>query len=421
MSRHINAFIGYEKKPHHHEDNLTRAFLLVLRGVPVAHAAWLDLVDRAHRANEVAGVPRLHELPSPRVDTQVGAIPGGVNKVISLVQTDEQVFKEQDLEPSQRQQRLDGIVVYDQLALVAENKPSHRNIWDGQLRINVPDGVELDPRAACITWKDIVEAWGQLLEAGHLGLAETVLLGDFLDYIEEFFPTLRPYSKVGLCGPDHERLGRRCKALLVAVAGEEHVRYHRGWGWYLSLDGRHQPAKQLGLIIHGEGEDTTIDLDVCPGYTTTQGRAMMEKVDLADVLALGDLGWSMWTNFHFMHMQKILWWSESTHSLPEYWQLWSEHPEWLRQWKEPEFEEAWALMVKLGLASTEDRAAFEHRVLKTRRKKINFCPGLVLRRSWPLDEAALLDSRGTLEADVARAIRQVAMVLKLELPELLGD
>ncbi len=418
MSRHINAFLGYEKKPHHHEDNLTRAFLIVLRGVPVAHAAWLDLVDRAHRANGGGGVPRLHELPAPMVDTQVGSVPGPVKRVISLVQTDEAVFKKQDLQASERQQRLDGIVVYDELALVIENKPSHRDIWDGQLQINVPDDVTHDPRAACVAWKDIVEAWGQLQEARHLGAAETVLLGDFLDYVEQHFPTLRPYSKVGLCGTEHDRLRRRCKALLVAVAGEEHVQYHRGWGWYISLEGTHQPARQLGLIVHGEGDDTTIDLDVCPGDTTSQGRAMFNKVALADVLALADTGWSLWTNFHYMHMQKILWWSHSTHSIADYWKLWEDHPEWLRQWKEPEFEEAWAVMLQSELAAPSDREAFEEKVLNTKRKKINFCPGIVLRRSWPVDEAALLDSRGTLEDELAEALNEVASALKLELPDL---
>ncbi len=419
MSRHINTFIGYERKPHGHEDNLTRAFLIVLRGVPVAHAAWLDLVDKAHRANGGAGVPRLYELPAPSVDTQVGAIPGPVKRVISLVQTDEGVFDGRDVQPSERRQRLDGIVVYDELALVIENKPFHGDIWEGQLDINVPNSVELDARVACVTWKDIVEAWGRLLEARHLGAAEAVLLGDFLDYIEEHFPTLRPYSKVGLCGTDRDRLLRRCKALLIAVAGEDHVRYHRGWSWFIALEG-HQPAMQLGLVPRGEGEDAVIDLDVCPGDTTTQGRAMLEKVSLTDVLALGEQGWQLEANFHYMHMQKILWWSNVPWDIADYWKLWQDHPEWLRQWRRHEFEEAWTVMVESGLATNEDRQAFESTVLDTRRGKINFCPGLTIRKRWPVDEAALLDSRGTLEAAVLEAIREVAAALCLDLPKLLG-
>jgi len=415
----MNTFIGYERKPHHHEDNLTRAFLLVLRGVPVAHAAWLDLVDRAHRANHGTGVPRLHELPAPRVDTQVGSVSSTAKEVISLVQTDEEVFKDQDIQPSQRKQILDGVVVYDQLALVIENKPSHLNIWEGQLQINVPEGVSLNPRTACITWKDIVEAWGRLLEAGHLGAAEAVLLGDFLDYVEEHFATLRPYSKVGLCGTDHDRLRRRCKALLINLAGEKQVKYHRGWGWYIALE-KAQPATQLGLSCEGEGEDTCLLFDVALGDTTSQGRLMMENLALESILELEEHGWEVRTNFHYMHMQKILWWSTAMTSLQKYWSLWEEHPEWLRQWKESEFEEAWRTMLNSGLVKETDRVAFEESVLNTNRTKINFCPGITMQRRWPVDEATLLDSRGTLENEIGQAIQEVAVALNLTLPNSLG-
>ncbi len=95
--RHMNVFVPYERRPHTHEDNLTRAFLLVLRGVPVAHAAWLDLVDQAHRANGGSGVPRLHALATPRIVPQFTAIPDGVRRIISLVQTDEDAFRGLDV------------------------------------------------------------------------------------------------------------------------------------------------------------------------------------------------------------------------------------------------------------------------------------------------------------------------------------
>lgn len=49
MSEYLNVFEPYERKAAHHEDALARVFPLVLRGVPVAHAAWLHLVDAAPR------------------------------------------------------------------------------------------------------------------------------------------------------------------------------------------------------------------------------------------------------------------------------------------------------------------------------------------------------------------------------------
>src|SRR5690606_31680921 len=122
---HLNLFEPYERREAGHEDALTRAFLLVLRGVPVAHAAWLHLVDASHRANGGGGVPALHALPAPQVHMQTARVPPDISRVISLVQTDEQVFREVDAMPSERRQVLDGVVSYGDLAIVIENKPHY--------------------------------------------------------------------------------------------------------------------------------------------------------------------------------------------------------------------------------------------------------------------------------------------------------
>src|SRR5690242_585822 len=96
-----------------HENRLTAAFLIVLRSVPVAHAAWLHLVNEAHRANDSkTGVPALHELPQAQIETQVGHLPERVARVVSVLQTDDYYFAERDVGPSTRKQILDGVVSY---------------------------------------------------------------------------------------------------------------------------------------------------------------------------------------------------------------------------------------------------------------------------------------------------------------------
>jgi hypothetical protein len=41
----LNYFEPYENLPPHHENQLTRALVVVLRLSPLAHAAWLRRVD----------------------------------------------------------------------------------------------------------------------------------------------------------------------------------------------------------------------------------------------------------------------------------------------------------------------------------------------------------------------------------------
>ena len=417
MADHLNIFEPYERKGAGHEDALTRAFLLVLRGVPVAHAAWLHLVDGAHRANGGGGVPALHALPAPHVHMQTAQVPPDISRVISLVQTDEQVFREVDAMPSERRQVLDGVVSYGDLAIVIENKPHHRNIWEGQLDVNIPEGVEHDPRVACTAWKDIVSGWGRLLEAGHLGVAETVLLGDFLDYVEEHFPRLRPYSRVGLCGTDAWRLTRRCRAILEAIASSaDHVGYHRGWGWFIDLPAD-LCARKLGLFPRGRGEEMALVLEIVPGDTMGQARRMYRSVALEALVELLDEDrWSAVPNFHLMFMTTGFFYPRARQSVTDYWSAWSSNRKLIKQWKRGAFDAAFEALVGLGVVEPGGRAMFDKHTSQTKRANINFAPGIAVRWTLPLDEAAALDDRDQLEDVVAEAMRRGVETLKLRLP-----
>jgi hypothetical protein len=75
----LNYFAPYESKAPWHEDQLTRAFLVVIRLVPLAQVALLDLVREGQiSAGTVREeiVPPLSALPSalPTIDTQVSRI-----------------------------------------------------------------------------------------------------------------------------------------------------------------------------------------------------------------------------------------------------------------------------------------------------------------------------------------------------------
>jgi hypothetical protein len=415
MADHMNVFEPYVSKAPHHEDALTRAFLLVLRGVPVAHAAWLVLVDRAHRANRGEGIPPLHELGTPAVETQTSTVPS-VERVLSLLQTDEAYFRDKDALPSPRRQVLDGVVSYGgAFAIVLENKPSNRNIWEDQLDVSLPSDSMLDPRVACVAWKDIVLAWAALLEAQLLSPAEAVLLGDFLNYVEERFPSLRPYSRVSLCGTDIERLQRRCRILLLAIAGEGNVAYHRPSSWFVRLADGHCAVK-VALLPRRRSKDLCLTVEIAPGDTSSQARILYRDVSLPDLQALASHGWELKANLHFAHMQKNELRTDVALTIEGYWDFWKNRVEWIRQWKRPEFEQVLADLVAKGLASDQDRKEFDRKFVKTNWWKFNMCPGLILNWWLPLDEAAQLDQQGGLQAAVKAAIEDAASALKARLP-----
>jgi hypothetical protein len=416
MTTHMNLFEPYFRKEPHHEDALTRAFLLVLRNVPLAHASWLTLVDSAHRQNRGTGLPPLHELPEPDVEMQIGSVPDDLERLVSLVQTDDVYFRETHAAASARRQVLDGLVVYgDVLGIAIENKPSHANIRDEQLDVNVPEGVAHDQRVACVTWKDIVTAWGGLFQAGHLGRAECAFVEDFLDYVEEHFPALRPYSKVSLCGSDVGRLNRRSEAILREIAPEQ-TGYHRGWAYYIDLvDG--QCAKKLAVFPSRPAPVNDLVLEVDPGDTVGQAKILFSKVVSADVRRLlEEKRWTVRPSFHLMFMSTGFFRpAVKLHAL-EYWSRWAEHRSRIRQWKREEFEGAFQALLEMGIAGPEDRAEFDRTVVNTKRGNIGFAPGLTVQWRLPLSEASALDDRDELIPEVRRAMERAAAVFQLKLP-----
>jgi hypothetical protein len=59
MDRHLNVFLPYERSPHH-EDQLTRAAMIVMRAVPLARDALLARIGALPSA----------KLPEPELDMQ---------------------------------------------------------------------------------------------------------------------------------------------------------------------------------------------------------------------------------------------------------------------------------------------------------------------------------------------------------------
>lgn len=415
MTKHLNIFEPYDRKGSHFEDALTRAFLLVIRSVPVAHAAWLHLVDRAHRANDGRGIPLLHELVAPDVRMQTSRVPEAAARVVSVVQTDEHVTIGDDALPSDRRQVLDGVVGYGDLAIVIENKPWHGHIYTEQLEVNLPEGAEHDPRVACVVWSDIVSAWARLLDSGHLQTAESVVIGDFLEYVEEHFPGLRPYSRIGSCGSDHGRLTRRCRALLSSIANPDAVLYHRGWGWYIDVE-TGQCARKIGLHVE-LGNRPLLIVEIDPGDTMGQAKILYEQISLADVDALLEQpNWDAWPNFHLLFMTASFFRPGHRHDVATYWRLWARHLDQIRQWKRDEFAQAFDFLLEMGMVTLDHRMEFESLTTATRRPSICFAPGITFQWQLPLDEAARLDDHGKLEDELVKAITQGAQALGLRWP-----
>jgi hypothetical protein len=127
-----NFFEPYESLPPTHENQLTRAFLVVLRLVPIAHAGWLRMVSDARQGAK--SLPPLERLPTASFQTQTGGIGStsaaetgldetSVYRAVSVLQAGELTPDETPAGASQRRAVFDGVVRYgDDLVILVESK-----------------------------------------------------------------------------------------------------------------------------------------------------------------------------------------------------------------------------------------------------------------------------------------------------------
>ncbi len=137
MDSHLNFFVPYERAAAWHENQLTRALLVVLRYSPMAHQAWLRLV---------APERQLHDLPKAEfatqrqrvLDTDTEMPEGEAVPGISVWLAPDACTVSAPIEPSDRQQVLDGIVTYgNELVVVIENKIAWGGVTEQPHQINL--------------------------------------------------------------------------------------------------------------------------------------------------------------------------------------------------------------------------------------------------------------------------------------------
>jgi hypothetical protein len=150
MDSRLNFFFPYERAPAWHENQLTRALLVLLRYSPIAHQVWLRMV---------APERSLQNLPKAEFATQrqkvleAGASPTDGEAVagISVWLAPDAAPISEAMSPSERQQVLDGIITYgDALVVVVENKIRIGGVTEQPHRINL--------HGAPIVWNDVPAA-----------------------------------------------------------------------------------------------------------------------------------------------------------------------------------------------------------------------------------------------------------------------
>jgi hypothetical protein len=413
MQDRLNFFEPWER-PAHHEDQLTRALLVVLRYCPIAHQVWLSLVDAAVPSSLDPSPTRLslHSLPRPKFDTQRAQILRSghqpktnepIKGISVLCSADASNEVRSPVLESDRGMVLDGIITYgDDTVIVLESKLQEGADDSQASNINFHgQPIQFDGLVRKIAWRDILANFIDLVDEKRslLNSAEREVVNDFLAFVEKNFPQLGPFNTIERCAGEPTRVGRRLHAILSEVLSADEI-----------LSGIHTSVKLARLEY--ENETQLIKLYMWPGDTLDQARSFYARRESIErVLELQSDGWSVSPNFHFGFMASGYCWADTTLPVADYMRYWLKHIGDAGRIERQGWDQYWYGLLDANIVEPDNREDFDRHFTNTARTWATPRPGIKCAFAWRIDAAEHLDANATFTNDVKKRINQVLEAL----------
>ena len=426
MDRHLNVFLPYERPPHH-EDQLTRAAIIVMRALPLARDALLARIGALPSAR----------LPEPELDMQTRHVLESsvfneaeglsLHQLISVfLSPDEGLdLSTAEIEERVREQRLDGVLRFgDELVVVIESKVVGEAPSD-QAKLLRLRGVETEhSKVIALGWHELLEDWWALLERGLLAPAERVLMEDLIAFTEEHFARLLPFTTLGRAGEHDLRRQRRLMALLREATGIDDVepeRRPRG-GAAVMLDATIKTKSTQRISLQEQAE--TLALCTWPAELKPQAEALYRTgraQRLLDFVAEHPEAWQARPNVHLAFRNAPV-------AQRLYLHCHLEITEYIHRWSGNDFaqirahhyndirENLWSWLRERQYAGPEDDQQLDAFLKRLGRRPVHLRPGIEVRRIWPWPHAVDLDERGALASEVRTAVAELLTALDEPLP-----
>lgn len=405
----LNFFNPFKDKDITHEDVLTRNFLLLLKNIPAVQIAFFELIKQKLPTIGLESIS-MGQLSVSEIYTQVtsGNLLTGIQdyKILSIIISDDSYSNNHIVQESERNARYDGVVICDPSWLfIIENKPYVGNVWEGQLDPNKDDakGNQLLPVPCCLSWREIIIVLTSVLEHNLSTLIEKTIVDDFLEYINETYSWLNPYSRLGLCKGNKLLLDKRCGEVLKECFPQKELKYHKGWKYYIDTSAEDSVVKQIAL----DYDDNYITLWMYAGDTMVAAREMYKHIDIDKINELSS-NFIVRPNFHFSYQGTgLVWFTTSSISARDYIALWQNNEP--RQVDRATIEVFYNELKNKGIVDPNDEL-LEEKILSKQYPKLNVCPCILLGYKWSLEDAVALDRENKFACECKSKIQQIISV-----------
>jgi hypothetical protein len=421
----LNYFNPYDSKAGFHEDQLTRAYLVLLKH---SSHAFFSFIDYARSNQKTSG----DEKPVSLIDlldedwdfeTQKGNPVIDTNYLLSVLITDTRLkTADSNVKPSERNARYDGVITFGKsLTIIIENKPRSSNVWFGQLdpsRQNLADDTAVYRHPIVLEWKEIVKQMNHLLRFPTISGYQKIMIEDFLSFVDDNFPFLNPFDSLRQCKRNPELLDWRIynllKSLLQDERDESKIGYHRGGGYFIQT-----PYPQIGRIClsHDEQENDLV-LTLGLYFGDTQRTAIAFYKSNPNISHLQGTKWDVAPNFHVAYRSSGLMGFESENS-EHYLQFWKDNVDKIRQQKRAEIPKFLKSLADQNVLSMTKEVGekLKEKFYNTKMPSLNICPGF--RLHFLIPNAEVLDKDGDLKSILAEKIKEGLKVVGLDGSEIL--
>jgi hypothetical protein len=414
---HLNLFNSYKNKSNNHEDELTRSFLILIKNIPMVQVMFFEMVRSEMsdiNIDSIAG----GELSIEEVYTQLsntnnifneGIIEG--RTLLSIIISDDKLNSQTKVQNDTRQARYDGVILADPSWLfIIENKPLRDNIWLRQLNPNISEDADVSiiEKPCCLSWRGILSRLNSIIQNKMVNGVEKLLIEDFIEYVDNEYPWLNPYTNFGVCKGNLYLLNKRCISIMGSykIKGvNPEVKYHKGWKHY--IESGKNTIKQIALDANEYSSDWGIDLWMIAGDTMSAARETFEKLDVDKLLELKKIGFKISTNFHLAYRSSNLLWFDGILSVEEYIRFWKKECKKLQQAKRVNFNNLFDELEKNHIIVAEDRSTIQEKILNKNYDKLNICPGIMMKYTWNSETAVRLDKSNKFEEDFKNKVDAV--------------
>jgi hypothetical protein len=207
------------------------------------------------------------------------------------------------------------------------------------------------------------------------------MINDFLIFVDENFPYLKPFDNFALCKNDDTLINKRIENFLKSIVCDSNtVSYHRGWGYRIETP--FSQIKEIGLIKKNSDKDENgwgLELCLFFGDTQNQARCFYESPPDVSIVSKLKEEWYLHRRFHVSFSSGTLSWFWKKEGIIEpekYIEYWTKNSNSIYQYKRENVE---IFLEKLHedkviFYGDEEKNWMKNKYFDTAMSTLNICP-----------------------------------------------